>query len=73
VAPANPLTQRGFPTGASTPARRFLFGGFSFQAGLTSYSDVWELEADAGWLHVADGGVPFVHPGTVFATAVARE
>ena len=74
LTPANPPDARGYPTGAGTVDRRFAFGGFSFSgASLTTQSDVWELSDDGGWVQIADGGINFVHPGTVFTSAVARE
>lgn len=65
-----------FFTTASANDRRFLFGGFTYDPMiglLESKSDVWEFGRDAGWTRIADGGVNFVHPGTVYTTAVARE
>lgn len=70
VLPNAPST-RGYPTGAGTVDRRFLFGGFNFSG--QSQNDVWELSDDAGWMQIADAGVNFVHPGAIFTTAVARE
>lgn len=76
LAPATTPGERGYFAGVSGPERRFLYGGFEFDqisGNLTSHSDVWEFGADAGWARIADGGVNFAHPGTVFVSAVARE
>jgi len=71
VLPDNPPVERGFPTAAGVLDRRFLFGGFTPAGG--GLSELWELSEDAGWTLIADGGINFVHPGTVFSTAVGRE
>jgi|GEM_PF-2504463 len=72
--PGNDLMPRGFGVGASTIDRRFLFGGMSLVNSFPEpQSEVWEYSADAGWTLIADGGINFVHPGTVYTTVVARE
>jgi hypothetical protein len=69
-----PPPMRGYQLGVGTADRRFAFGGFGLLGGtLINHSDVWELSDDAGWTQIADGGVNFVHPGTVFSSAVPRE
>lgn len=70
--------ERAYFSTASANNRRFLYGGFGFDqltGALFNFNDVWELDlaSDAGWSRIADGGINFVHPGTVFMSSVARE
>lgn len=74
--PLNPPDPRLYAVVASAGPRRFMFGGtgqdpMTFQD--INYTDVWELNADAGWIQVGDSGVNFSHPGVVLSSVVARE
>lgn len=72
--PLNPPDGRGYNLATSAGDRRLIFGGFAYSStGIVQFNDVWELDADAGWNRIADGGVPRVHPGMALGSVIARE